>query len=501
MTRRPRPADEAPASSITGGPLVSGRLPRVALIGRPNVGKSTLFNRLVGRRTAIVTDEPGTTRDRREGIARLGQLEFVVVDTAGWEDTPGEGIETRMRQQTQTAIGLADAAIFMIDARAGLTAMDREFARWLRRKSPRTIMVANKCEGRAADVGLAEANALGLGEPIALSAEHGIGLGDLEVMLSRFLAPAPVAQPVEEDDEFADDEVIEQAGEDGDEPEQPAYDPTRPLQLAIVGRPNVGKSTLLNRLLGEDRVVTSPEAGTTRDAIAVEWTYRDRPIRLVDTAGLRKRARVDDRLEHLAGQDTRETIRYAEVVVLVLDATQMMEKQDLVIAHNVIEEGRALVLAVNKVDLLGGTDQTTRQAAWKKLTDRLETSLTQVNGIPIVGFSARTGKGVDALLPAVLKLHETWNKRVATPAFNRWLALATERNPPPMADGRRIRIRFGSQIKIRPPTFALFVSKPAELPESYARYLINRMREDFDMPGTPIRIVMRKRKNPFAPAD
>jgi GTPase len=465
---------------------------RIALVGRPNVGKSTLFNRLAGRRMAIVADEPGTTRDRREAQTTIGRREVTLTDTAGWEEAVGDRLEAGMRKQSERAVSEADAVLFVIDARAGLTPLDRAFARWLRKHARKTIVIANKSESDAgAAAGIAEAHALGLGDPLPVSAEHGIGLGDIAHALDRVLGPPPEEES--EDEPFED--AIDEAAEDEDGADE-GPDPSRPVQLAIVGRPNVGKSTLLNRLLGDERVLTGPEAGTTRDAIAVEWMHDGKPIRLIDTAGLRRRANVSDRLEALSAKSTEEAIRFAEVVVLVLDAQQMMEKQDLTIARHVIDEGRGLVLAVNKTDLLGATDKE-RNEQWKKLTDRLEASLAQVKGLPIVGFSARTGRGVDRLMPAVVKLHRAWNSRVPTPAFNRWLGEAIERNPPPLVDGRRIKLRYGSQVKSRPPTFALFVSKPLDLPDSYQRYLVNRLREDFDLPGTPIRIVMRKPKNPF----
>ena len=469
--------------------------PRIALVGRPNVGKSTLFNRLAGRRMAIVADEPGTTRDRREAPATIGRRDVTLSDTAGWEEAVGDRLEAGMRKQSERAVKEADAVLFVIDARAGLTPLDRAFAAWLRKHAGKTIVVANKSESDAgAASGIAEAHALGLGDPVPVSAEHGIGMSDIAHALDRVLGPLPARTA---DDETTDDGVDADADADEEESDDSAADPSRPVQLAIVGRPNVGKSTLLNRLLGDERVLTGPEAGTTRDAIAVEWMHEGKPIRLIDTAGLRRRANVSQRLEALAARSTEEAIRFAEVVVLVLDAQQMMEKQDLTIARHVIEEGRGLVLAVNKTDLLGATDKA-RNEQWKKLTDRLQASLAQVKGIPIVGFSARTGRGVEKLMPAVVKLHKAWNSRVPTPQFNRWLAEAVERNPPPLVDGRRIKLRYGSQVKARPPTFALFVSKPADLPESYERYLVNRLREDFDLPGTPIRIVMRKPKNPYA---
>ncbi|HKU99974.1 MAG TPA: ribosome biogenesis GTPase Der [Vineibacter sp.] len=473
---------------------------KLALVGRPNVGKSTLFNRLVGRRSAIVADDPGTTRDRREGAGRLADLDFTVIDTAGWEEAKGEALEARMRRQTEQAVKDADAVLFLIDARAGVTPMDESFARWLRPHARKTVMVANKCESRDSVSGVGEAFGLGLGEPVPLSAEHGLGLSDLRDALVPLLAtPRTADEPADDDDSIALD-----APADGDEADwegEPDEPPDRPLQLAIVGRPNVGKSTLLNRLLGEDRVLTGPEAGITRDAIAVNWQFDGRPIRLVDTAGLRRRANVSERLEALSARDTLEAVRFADVVVLALDAGQMLEKQDLAIARMVVEEGRALVIAVNKIDALARGDAKAQAAAWRRLRDRLQASLAQVKGVPIVGLSAHSGRGVDKLMPAVMKIHALWNRRIPTAAFNRWLSAMVDRNPPPLVDGRRIRIRYGAQIKSRPPTFALFVSKPAALPESYTRYLVNGLRDDFDLPGVPIRIVMRKPKNPYVNAE
>jgi GTP-binding protein len=474
-------------------------MPTIVLVGRPNVGKSTLFNRLVGRRAAIVADAPGTTRDRREGSGRLADLDFTVIDTAGWEEAKGDALEARMRRQTERAVKDADAVLLLIDARAGVTPLDRSFAQWLRAQAPKTVLVANKCEGGSADAGLAEAYGLGLGEPVPLSAEHGLGLADLRDALAPLLDAAD--DPSAARRAAVDAEAVPAEADDAEWEGEPEPPPDRPLQLAIVGRPNVGKSTLLNRLLGEERVLTGPEAGITRDAIAVDWRFDDRRIRLIDTAGLRRRAHVSEKLEALSARDTQEAVRFADVVVLVLDASQMLEKQDLAIARDVVAEGRGLVIAVNKIDALGQGDAKAQAAAWRKLRDRLQTSLAQVKGVPIVGLSARSGRGVDKLMPAVMKLHALWNRRVPTAAFNRWLGIMVERNPPPLVDGRRIRIRYGAQIKSRPPTFALFVSRPTALPESYARYLVNGLRDDFDLPGVPIRIVMRKPKNPFVTAE
>ena len=438
----------------------------VAIVGRPNVGKSTLFNRLVGKRLALTDDLPGVTRDRRSGAARLGDLEFTIIDTAGLEDSDAKSLTGRMRQQTERAVADADAAIFLIDARAGLTPLDRHFADWLRKQDTPVILVANKCEGRLPAAGLAEAFALGLGEPIPLSAEHGEGLSDLYDAV-REHAPAT-------------DAAAADAAREG------------PLQLAIVGRPNVGKSTLINRLVGEERLLTGPEPGITRDAIAVEWRHRGRPIRLVDTAGMRRRSQVVERLEKLAVDDSLRAVQYAEVVVLVLDAADMLEKQDLTIARHVIEEGRALVIAANKWDAI--TDKTD---ALKQLKARVEASLPQAQGVALVTLSARTGQNLDKLMKAVLDTHETWNRRVTTPELNRWLGAALEAHPPPLVKGRRIKLRYMTQTKTRPPTFQLFGNQLDVLPEPYLRYLVNSLRERFDLPGVPVRVVVRKGKNPY----
>ena len=461
--------------------MPSAELARVAIVGRPNVGKSTLFNRLVGRRRAIVDDTPGVTRDVREQPAQLGDLAFTLLDTAGWETAGGEALEARMRRFTERAIESADVVLFLIDARAGVLPLDQAFAGWLRKQKAKVILVANKCEGRAGQQGLAESHGLGLGEPIPFSAEHGEGLSDLHEAMGRHIEPMPED---DEDEPDADDVDAEDA-------------PDRPLLLAIVGRPNVGKSTLLNRLVGEERVLTGPEAGITRDAIRVEWEWKGRPVRLVDTAGMRRRSRIEAKLEAASVADTLDTIRLADVAVVVLDAGDMAEKQDLNIAGWVIEEGRALVIAVNKTDLLAD-DQRESTKAWKKLRDRLEASFAQVKDVPIVGFSAITGRGVDRLLPKVFETYAIWNKRVPTPKLNRWLREMETLHPPPLAsNGRRIRLRFMTQIKRRPPTFILSVSQPEELGDDYLRFLTNRLRDDFDMPGVPIRMTMRKPKNPY----
>ena len=447
----------------------------VAIIGRPNTGKSTLFNRLVGHRLALVDDTPGVTRDRREGEAALGDLRFRVIDTAGLDEAEPGSLGARMQEQTARALEEADVALLVIDARVGVTPVDRHFADWLRRGKTPVVLVANKAEGRAGTSGVFEAFALGLGEPVAISAEHGDGMADLFAVLAPFAdeqaasAPAPAPAP---------------EGEGQRE---------RPLQLAIIGRPNVGKSTLVNRLLGEDRVLTSPEAGTTRDAIATLWHYRGRAVKLIDTAGLRRRPKVEGKLEKLSVADTLRAIRFAEVVVLVVDGNQGLEKQDLAIAEMVENEGRALVLAVNKWDVVED-----KSAALGRVKDRLETSLPQLAGLRPLTLSALSGTGVAKLMPAVLETHEAWNRRIGTPRLNRWLARVQERHPPPLVSGRRLKLRYMAQANIRPPTFALFASKPGELPDTYRRYLVNLLREEFDLPGVPIRMMLRKGENPYA---
>ena len=459
----------------------------IALVGRPNVGKSTLFNRLIGRRHALVDDTPGVTRDRREGAGRLADLHFQVVDTAGLEEADPESLAGRMRAQTERAIADADLVLMMVDARSGIMPLDEHFARLLRRRGDKVVLLANKSEGAAARAGLFEAFSLGLGEPVAISAEHNEGMADLyEAIRARM-----PEEPAEEKNENA---VLE----DGSPPEEGVdiwqdRDRPRVVRMAVVGRPNVGKSTLVNAILGEDRLLTGPEAGITRDAIEVEWRYRDRPLKLVDTAGLRRRARVLEKLEKLSVEDTRRAIQFAHVVVLVLDAQMMLEKQDLTIARMVIEEGRALVIAANKWDAV-----TDREQALRDLRDRFEISLPQVKGAPYITVSALRGRNLDKLFDAVFAVYDVWNTRISTARLNRWLSHKTEAHPPPLARGRRIRLRYMTQIKARPPTFAAFVSLPEELPEAYTRYLVNGLREDFDLPGTPIRFITRKGKNPYA---
>ena len=453
----------------------------VAIVGRPNVGKSTLFNRLVGRRTALVDDTPGVTRDRREGTATLADLTFTVIDTAGLETDGGSSLEGRMRAQTERALEAADVALFLIDARTGLMPLDSHFAGWLRGHKTPVIVVANKAEGRDSESGILEAYNLGLGQPVPISAEHNEGMADLYAALLPYAQAGEArdlpTMPVEEKDPTDDDGEAE----------------PRSINLAIVGRPNVGKSTLVNNLLGEERVLTSPEAGTTRDSIATPWQYKGRPVMLIDTAGLRRMARIDDRLENLSVGDTLRTIRFAHVVVLMIDATSPLEKQDLTIARTVIEEGRCLILAVNKWDLIKE-----KRSVLKAIDDRLETSMQQARGLAVVTLSALRGRGTDKLLPAVFKAYETWNRRIPTARLNRWLAAMTEQHPPPLVGGRRVKLRYMTQAKARPPTFIVFASRLEGLPESYRRYLVNDLRRTFELDGVPIRLHVRGGgDNPF----
>jgi len=441
----------------------------VAIVGRPNVGKSTLFNRLVGRRAALVADTPGVTRDRREGAGALGPLRFTVIDTAGLAEAPPESLDGRMQAQTERAVAAAEVTLFVIDGRAGITPADRHFARALRRTGRPVVVVANKCEGRAGDAGIFAAFELGLGTPVAISAEHGEGMSALYDALAPF---AP--------------EEAEAAGERA----------TAPIRLAIVGRPNAGKSTLLNRLIGEERTITGPEPGITRDAIDVDWSYAGHPVRLLDTAGLRRRARLDRGLERLAAGSSLAAIRRADLVVLVIDATAPLERQDLTIARYTLDEGRALVIAANKWDLVAD-----RSAAMGRIRERLEAALAQARGVPVVTLSALTGHGVGRLMPAVLAAHEAWSRRIPTGALNRWLATAIASHAPPLADGRRIKLRYATQVKARPPTIALWANLPDALPEGYRRYLVNALRADFDLDGVPIRLILRKGDNPYARAE
>jgi len=453
-------------------------LPQVIIIGRPNVGKSTLFNRLVGKKLALVDDQPGVTRDRRFGDAHLLGLDFTIVDTAGWEDEDEASLPGRMRAQTEAALVGADAALFVIDARAGLTPLDEEIARWLRTSTVPIVLVANKAEGKAGEPGVLEAYSLGLGEPVPFSAEHGEGLAELFEELRRVIEPLQEAHEAE----LA----------------QEAEAASGPLKLAIVGRPNAGKSTLINRLLGEDRLLTGPEAGITRDSIAVDWTWTDpdsgeaRPVRLIDTAGMRKKARVVDKLEKLSVADARRAVDFAEVVILLLDATKGLEHQDLKIASMALEEGRALVIAINKWDLAEDAS-----SLFNGIRHALDEGLAQVRGVPLLAVSARTGKGLDPLIAAAFELRESWNRRVPTAALNRWFDDALAKNPPPAPGGRRIKLRYITQSNVRPPTFALFGTRLDHLPESYSRYLVNGIRRDLGFGSVPVRLMLRSPKNPY----
>lgn len=448
----------------------------IAIIGRPNVGKSTLFNRLVGQKLALVDDQPGVTRDRREGEARLGDLEFNVIDTAGLDEGARGSLTARMQAQTETAIAAADALMFVIDARAGLTPTDRSFADFARRANKPVVLVANKSEGRHGELGAMESYALGLGDPIQISAEHGEGLSDLYDAL-RDLMPEP--------EEDSDREDI-----DGVTEEDFA---TRPIRVAIVGRPNAGKSTLINHLLGEERLLTSPEAGTTRDSISVEVHWKGRDFRVFDTAGLRRRSRIDEKLEKLSVADALRAVRFAEVVVLMMDAQHRFEEQDLRIADLVEREGRALVLAVNKWDLM---ERQPSQVA--KLRKDVDHWLPQVKGAPVVAVSGLMGEGIDRLMKSIEDAYAVWNRRVSTSALNRWFEHAVDTNPPPAVSGRRLKLNYITQTKARPPSFVVFCSRADAVPESYLRYLVNNLREAFELPGTPIRITLREKANPFA---
>jgi GTP-binding protein len=449
----------------------------IAIIGRPNVGKSTLFNRLVGQKLALVDDEPGVTRDRREGQARLGDLEFTIIDTAGLDEGAKGSLTARMQEQTETAIALADALMFVIDARVGLTPTDRAFADFARKANKPVVLVANKAEGKHGEIGAMESYALGLGDPVQVSAEHGEGMGELYDALAPLMPP-----PVDDDDEIDDDEDVSE--------EEAAQ---RPIRVAIVGRPNAGKSTLINHLLGEERLLTSPEAGTTRDSIAVEITWQGRAFRVFDTAGLRRRSRIEEKLEKLSVADALRAVRFAEVVVMMMDAQNKFEEQDLRIADLIEREGRAIVLAVNKWDLV---ERKPNQIS--ALRTDADHWLPQVKGVPIVAVSGLMGEGIDRLMTAIQEAYAVWNRRLPTSALNRWFEQAIQANPPPAVSGRRLKLNYITQVKARPPSFVLFCSRADAIPQSYLRYLTNSLRETFDLPGTPVRITLREKANPFA---
>ena len=457
----------------------------VALVGRPNVGKSTLFNRLVGKRLALVDDTPGVTRDRREGEAHLGDLSFTAVDTAGLEESGDESLTGRMRSQTEEAIRSADVVLFLIDARSGPIPADAHFAELIRRSGRPVILVANKAEGRLGSDGALEAYSLGVGDPVPISAEHGEGMADLYGALLPF-----VDEPPETDEEAG---LSDEADEALDDAEGAADRPVRPLRICIVGRPNAGKSTLINRMIDEERLLTGPEAGITRDSISVDWEWRGRPVKLFDTAGMRRKARVQEKLEKLSVADALRAIRFAEVVVLLIDATQPLEKQDLHIADLIANEGRAIVIGVNKWDLVEDTSKT-----WADLRVECERLLPQIRGVTMVRMSGLMGEGLDKLMEAAVAADKLWNQRISTAQLNRWLATVIDRHPPPAVSGRRIKIRYATQAKSRPPHIIVFCSRPEAVPEAYVRYLVNDVRERFGLAGIPIRLSLRAgSENPY----
>ncbi|WP_285293753.1 ribosome biogenesis GTPase Der [Aureimonas altamirensis] len=459
----------------------------IAIIGRPNVGKSTLFNRLVGKRLALVDDRPGVTRDRREGEARLLDIEFQVLDTAGLEEAGGDTLEGRMRAQTEAAIAAADLSLFVVDAKSGMTPQDSHFGELLRRSGRPVVLVANKAEARGSDVGFYDAFSLGLGEPVAISAEHGEGMGDLRDAIVAALGEEAFFVDVPE----AEADVPVELDENGEPVE--TYDATKPLNIAIVGRPNAGKSTLVNRFLGEDRLLTGPEAGITRDSISVSWSWRGRQIKMFDTAGLRRKAKVQEKLEKLSVADAIRAIKFAEVVVVVLDATVPFERQDLQIADLIEREGRAPVIAFNKWDMIED-----RQEALDDLLEKTERLLPQMRGVKAIPISGETGEGLDRLMRAIVETHETWNRRISTSKLNQWLERVVTHHPPPAVAGRRINVKYMTQIKTRPPTFIVSTSRPESLGASYTRYLVNGLREAFGLRGVPIRLHLRKPDNPYA---
>lgn len=457
----------------------------LAIIGRPNVGKSTLFNRLVGKKIALVDDTPGVTRDRRLADASIGQMKFQVIDTAGLEEADEDSLQGRMRAQTEKAIEEADLSLFLIDARAGLLPDDAIFAKLLRKSGKPVVLIANKAEGRKAEAGFYEAFKLGFGEPIGFSAEHGLGMGDLfEALVTAVgeetaFPPAPEEFDLEEDDDFDPDADLD-------------YDPAKPMRIAVVGRPNAGKSTLINQMIGDERLLTGPEAGITRDSISVDWEWEGRTIRLHDTAGMRKKARVQGKLEKLSIHDGLRAIQFAEVVIIVFDATIPFEKQDLQISDLIIREGRAPVIAINKWDLIED-----RQEVLKELHEKAERLLPQVKGLKVVPISGATGEGIPKLMAAIMDAHKAWNRRIPTARLNKWLDDVQYHHPAPAVGGRRIRMKFATQVKNRPPTFMVSCSRPDSLPTSYSRYMVNNLREQFDLYSTPIRLFLRKGENPY----
>ena len=463
----------------------------LAIVGRPNVGKSTLFNRLVGKRLALVDDQPGVTRDLREGAARLADLRFTVIDTAGLEEVTDDSLQGRMRRLTERAVDMADVCLFMIDARVGVTPSDEVFADILRRKSAHVILAANKAEGSAADAGVIEAFSLGLGEPVRLSAEHGEGLNDLYTQLMPIADG--FAERAEADTPETDVDVSEEDATEGDDA-VPMPTAAKPLQVAVVGRPNAGKSTLINQILGEDRLLTGPEAGITRDAISLRTEWDGVPMRIFDTAGMRKKAKVQEKLEKLSVGDGLRAVKFAEVVVVLLDAAIPFEQQDLRIADLAEREGRAVIVAVNKWDI-----EDDKQAKLRDLRESFERLLPQLKGAPLITVSAKTGRGLDRLHAAIMRAYEVWNRRVTTAQLNRWLSGMMEAHPPPAPQGKRIKLRYMTQAKTRPPGFVVMCSQPDKVPASYNRYLVNGLRVDFDMPGTPIRLWMRGQSdaNPY----
>ena len=459
----------------------------LAIVGRPNVGKSTLFNRLVGKKLALVDDQPGVTRDLREGQGRIADLKFTVIDSAGLEDATDDSLQGRMRRLTERAVEMADVCLFMIDARAGVLPADQVFAEILRKKNANVILAANKGEGKAADASILEAYALGLGEPIRMSAEHGEGMGELMDVLR------PIAdETAERAAADAPDTDVDVSDDDTDAPRVPTQ--AKPLQIAVVGRPNAGKSTLINKIIGEERLLTGPEAGITRDAISVQKDWDNVPMRIFDTAGMRKKAKVQEKLEKLSVSDGLRAVKFAEVVVVLLDVGIPFEQQDLRIADLAEREGRAVVVAVNKWDV-----EEAKQEKLKELREEFARLLPQLKGAPLVTVSAKTGKGLDRLHQAIMRAHEVWNRRATTAQLNRWLTGMLEQHPPPAPGGKRIKMRYATQVKTRPPAFVVMTSFPDMVPESYRRYLINGLREDFDMPGTPVRLYLRDQgdKNPY----